>query len=62
MTAHSIARHVKAAARVLLLATIIAAPLFAVEKVNAGTSPFIGEAPTMSNGAGLVLVLGLQRP
>jgi hypothetical protein len=44
-----------------LLAAVICAPLLAVQNVNASTDTFIGEAPTMSNGAGLVLVFGLRR-
>jgi hypothetical protein len=61
MTAHSITRNIKAAGRIAMLAAIVAAPLFVVQKVNAGTDTLIGEAPTMSNGAGLVLLFGLQR-
>ena len=47
--------------RAALLAGIVCAPLLAVQNVNAGTGAFIGEAPTMSSGAGLVLVVGLRR-
>lgn len=61
MTAHDITRTLKATAKIALLAAVVAAPLFVVQKVNAGQSTFIGEAQTMSNGAGLVLVFGLQR-
>lgn len=51
----------KSLTRAALLAAVICAPLLAVQNVNAGTGTFIGEAPTMSNGAGLVLVFGLRR-
>lgn len=47
--------------RAALLVAMICAPLLAVQNVNAGTDTFIGEAPTMSSGAGLVLVVGLRR-
>ena len=47
--------------RAALLVAVICAPLLAVQNVNASTGTFIGEAPTMSNGAGLVLVFGLSR-
>jgi hypothetical protein len=61
MTVRKITRNLKAAGRVVMLTAIVAAPLFIVQKVNAGTDTLIGEAQTMSNGAGLVLLFGLQR-
>jgi hypothetical protein len=61
MTAHTIWRTFKASTRIALLAGLLAAPLLAVQKVNAGTETLIGELPTMSNGAGLVLLFGLRR-
>lgn len=61
MTAQNLTRTFKAAAKIALLAAVIAAPPFVAQKVNASQDVFIGEAPTMSNGAGLVLVFGLQR-
>lgn len=54
-------RLLKTFTRAGLLAAVICAPLLAVQNVNASTGTFIGEAPTMSNGAGLVLVMGLRR-
>jgi hypothetical protein len=47
--------------RAAMIAAVVAAPLMAVQSVRAGTSQFIGEAPVMSNGAGLVLVASLKR-
>lgn len=47
--------------RATFIAAVVAAPLMAVQKVNAGSSQFIGETPVMSNGAGLVLIAGLKR-
>ena len=47
--------------RAALIATAVAAPLIAVQGVRAGTSQFIGETPSMSSGAGLVLMVSLQR-
>ena len=47
--------------RATLIAAVVAAPLMAVQSVRAGTSQFIGEAPVMSSGAGLVLVASLKR-
>lgn len=58
---HHIRHTLKATAKITLLAAVVAAPLFAVQQVNAGTDTLIGETPTMSNGAGLVLLFGLQR-
>jgi len=48
-------------ARAALLAAAIVTPLLAVQNVNAGSETFIGETPTMSSGAGLVLLVGLRR-
>ncbi len=61
MTAHNTWQTFKAAAKILLLAAVVTAPLFAVQQVNAGSETLIGETQTMSNGAGLVLLFGLQR-
>jgi hypothetical protein len=61
MTAHNIWRTFKTTAKVALLAGAVAAPLFAVQQVNAGAATVIGETPTKSNGVGLVLLFGLQR-
>jgi hypothetical protein len=47
--------------RAALVATVVVAPLMMVQGVRAGSSQFIGEAPVMSNGAGLVLIAGLKR-
>jgi hypothetical protein len=44
-----------------MIAAVVVAPLMAVQSVRAGTSQFIGEAPVMSSGAGLVLVASLKR-
>lgn len=60
-TARNFLRIFKATAKIALIAGVVAAPLFAVQQVNAGTETLIGEAQTMSNGAGLVLLFGLQR-
>lgn len=55
-------RHLLAAiVRAAMIAAVVAAPLMAVQSVRAGTSQFIGEAPVMSSGAGLVLVASLKR-
>lgn len=48
-------------ARVALVAALLFMPAIAVHKVNAGTGQTIGETQKMSNGAGLVLLMGLQR-
>jgi hypothetical protein len=61
MTAYNIWRTFKAAVKILLLTAVVTAPLLAVQQVNAGTATLIGETQTMSNGAGLVLLFGLQR-
>ena len=58
---HTISQTFKASAKIALITAVLAAPVFAVQKVNAGTETLIGEAQTMSNGAGLVLLFGLQR-
>ncbi len=47
--------------RAALVAAAVAAPLMMVQGVRAGTSQFIGETPSMSNGAGLVIMVSLQR-
>jgi hypothetical protein len=60
-TANKTRRILGTAIRAALVATAVAAPLMMVQGVRAGTSQFIGETPVMSNGAGLVLVVGLQR-
>jgi hypothetical protein len=60
-TASNIWQTLKAMAKVMLLVGVVVAPLFTVQQVNAGSSTLIGETPTMSNGAGLVLLFGLQR-
>jgi hypothetical protein len=60
-TARNIRRHLGTAIRAALVVGAIAAPLMAVQGVRAGSSQFIGEAPTMSSGAGLVLAVSLQR-
>jgi hypothetical protein len=60
-TTRNIRQTLRASVKILLLAATVAAPLFAVQQVNAGTETLIGETPTMSNGAGLVLLFGLQR-
>lgn len=60
-TAHMMWQTFTATAKIALVVGVIAAPLFAVQQVNAGTATLIGEAQTMSNGAGLVLLFGLQR-
>jgi len=48
-------------ARAALVVALLFAPAVAVHKVNAGTGQTIGETQKMSNGAGLVLLMGLQR-
>lgn len=56
------ARHfLGTAIRAALVAGVVVAPLMMVQGVRAGTSQFIGEAPVMSSGAGLVLVASLKR-
>ena len=54
-------RHLGTAIRAAMVAAVVVAPLMAVQSVRAGSSQFIGEAPVMSNGAGLVLFVSLQR-
>ncbi|MBO6538983.1 MAG: hypothetical protein JJ969_06220 [Rhizobiaceae bacterium] len=61
MTRHSIHGLFGAFLRAALIAIAVAAPLIAVQGVRAGTSQFIGEAPSMSSGAGFVLMVSLQR-
>jgi len=61
MNNRTISHALKMATRATLLVAVVAAPLFIAQRVNAGPSQFIGEAPTMSTGAGLVLLAGLQR-
>lgn len=61
MHALKITRFLKTSVRAALMTALVVTPLLAIQKVNAGTDTFIGEAPTMSNGAGLVLVVGLSR-
>lgn len=60
-TAFNLRRLIGTAIRAGIVATVIVGPLMAVQRVNAGTSQFIGETPVMSNGAGLVIVASLQR-
>jgi len=44
-----------------LILAALAGPLMAVKAVNAGSEQTIGELPRMSSGAGLVLLVSLQR-
>jgi len=48
-------------ARAALVAALLFMPAIAVQKVNAGAEQTIGTTQKMSNGAGLVLLMGLQR-
>ncbi|MCB1453804.1 MAG: hypothetical protein KDJ43_09165 [Rhizobiaceae bacterium] len=61
MIANSHRRHLGTFLRAALIAAAVAAPMLAVQNVRAGTSQFIGETPSMSSGAGLVLMVSLQR-
>jgi hypothetical protein len=60
-TAKKTRRFLGTTVRAALVAAAVVAPLMMVQGVNAGSSQFIGEAPVMSNGAGLVLVASLKR-
>lgn len=51
----------RALPRVLLLAVALAGPVAAMQSVQAGSSVTIEDSRAMSNGAGLVLLLSLQR-
>lgn len=48
-------------AKVALVLGVLFGPILAVQNVNASSSYQIGELQSMSNGAGLVLLVGLQR-
>jgi len=48
-------------ARAALVAALLFAPAIAVQQVNAGSGQTVGQTQKMSNGAGLVLLIGLQR-
>ncbi|MBO6719185.1 MAG: hypothetical protein JJ913_14605 [Rhizobiaceae bacterium] len=61
MTIRKIRQFTGTAIRAALIAAAVVTPLLAVQSVRAGNSQFIGETPTMSNGAGLVLFVSLQR-
>lgn len=61
MTARSNRRHLGTFFRALMIAAAVAAPMLAVQSVRAGSSQFIGETPSMSSGAGFVLMVSLQR-
>lgn len=52
---------VSALPRFALLAAMLLAPLMAVHAVQAGADNFIEDSRKLSSGAGLVLVVGLQR-
>lgn len=47
--------------RMLLVAALAFASMFVGQRVNAGSQQLIGQVPTVSSGAGLVLAVGLQR-
>ena len=47
--------------RFALLLAVLFAPLIAMQSVQAGAETFIEDARTLSSGAGIVLVVGLQR-
>jgi len=47
--------------RFALLAAMLLAPLAAMHAVQAGADNFIEDGRKLSSGAGLVLVVGLQR-
>lgn len=47
--------------RFLLLASILLAPLVAAHTLQAATDNFIEDKSKFASGAGLVLVVGLQR-
>ena len=47
--------------RFALLAVALLAPLAAMQSVRAGADTFIEDSRKLSSGAGLVLVIGLQR-
>lgn len=47
--------------RMAALACVLCAPLAAINSVKAASDTFIGHTPEHSSGAGLVLVMSLQR-
>jgi len=47
--------------RIALLTAVLFAPLIAMQSVEASSRTIIGESRTLSSGAGLVLVISLQR-
>lgn len=61
VTANRTRRLLGTAIRAAFVAAVVVAPLMAVQGVRAGGSQFIGETQTMSNGAGLVIFVSLQR-
>ncbi len=55
------AETLRALPRALLLAAALAGPVAAMQSVQAGSSVTIEDSRPMSNGAGLVLQVSLQR-
>jgi hypothetical protein len=51
----------RAICRMTALACVLCAPLAAISSVKAGSSTLIGDLHEVSSGAGLVLVMSLQR-
>lgn len=49
------------AAKLALVLGMLLIPMMTVQTVNAGSEYTIGQTQTMSNGAGLVLLMSLQR-
>lgn len=47
--------------RVLLLAAVLAGPIATIQSVQAGSTVTIEDSRSMSSGAGLVLLMSLQR-
>ncbi|TKT81263.1 hypothetical protein [Aquamicrobium sp. LC103] len=57
----SLRAFVRALPRIALLVAVLGAPLLAVQKVEAGATSIIEGVHKRSSGAGLVIVVSLQR-
>lgn len=58
---HTMVEALRQGARIGLILAALFAPLAAAQSVDAGYGHRIGELPEMATGAGLVLLIGLQR-
>ena len=58
---NTIRQFIGSAAKLGLVLTVLFGPIVAAQTSNANTQTTVGELQKMSNGAGLVLVFGLQR-